>query len=68
MYYNGNNAAQHHPQGMYKNASAGAYTGSMTAGGSTIEGVLLSKDHLNESSNYLSDHAANNDPLMKSNQ
>lgn len=51
---------------MYKNASAGAYN--VTAGGNTIEGALLSKDHLNESSNYLSDHANINDPMLKSNQ
>jgi len=68
MYYNGSGGGM---QGMYKNASAGAYTGAnMTGGGSsTIEGgAMLSKDHLNESSNYLSDQANKNDPLLKSNQ
>ena len=61
---------------MYKNASAAAYplgpssastkVGSVThhdpGHHNTIEGGHLTKEHLNESSNYLSD-----DPLLRSN-
>jgi hypothetical protein len=66
MYYNpnnngnaGSNLIGNPGQIMYKNASAGAYTGPLTGTNNSngMEGVLaLSKDHLNESSNYLSDH------------